>query len=157
MPTMIYDPVATAKMFRYVREASQNRGLRVEAIQHWSGGEPGEPWCDDFAVGMILDICFQGASPFPRQRDIDGSTVAALAYARAHGWVVPLEQAIPGDLVFSINPTTGLPHHVAILETLNPFQTIAGNTSEDGTSDNGDRVAEHVVSTSNKVIVQYPR
>jgi hypothetical protein len=153
---MQYDPVAVAKMFRYVREAGQNRGLRVEAIQHWSGGEPGEPWCDDFAVGMILDICFQGASPFPRQRDIDGSTVAALAYAKAQGWVVPIDQAAPGDLVFSVRGD-GTPHHVGILETVSPFQTIAGNTSEDGTSDNGDRVAEHVVSTDGKVIVHYPR
>lgn len=156
MATMIYDPVATARMFRYLREAGANRGLRVEAVQHWSGGEPGEPWCDDFAVGFILDICFQGQSPFPRQRDIDGSTVAALAYARARNWVMPIDQAVPGDLVFSVR-ADGTPHHVAFLETLSPFQTIAGNTSEDGTSDNGDRVAEHVVSTTNKVIVQYPR
>jgi cell wall-associated NlpC family hydrolase len=158
------DPVTVARQFKYVREAGANRGLRVEAVQHWSGGEPGESWCDDFAIGWVLDICFQGDSPFPRERDIDGSTVAALAYARAQGWIV--DAPAPGDLVFSVHPD-GTPHHVALYtgqvapdgSTVPDDQlvTIAGNTDDTGTSSNGDRVAEHPVSRAGKVFVHYPR
>lgn len=154
---MRYDPVEIARQFLYVREAQaqgQNRGLRVEGIAHWSGGEFGESWCDDFAIGFVLDICFEGASPFPRQRDIDGSTVAALAYARAQGWVT--DTPSPGDLVFSVHDD-GTPHHVAIVTATDPLTAIAGNTSADGVSSNGDRVAEHVISPTNKVFVAYPR
>jgi hypothetical protein len=156
MNAMMYDPVATARMLIYLREAGANRGLRIEAVQHWSGGEAGESWCDDFAIGFILDICFQGESPFPRQRDIDGSTVAALAYARAQEWVVSYEDSVPGDLVFSVHPD-GTPHHVAIETIHSPLTTIAGNTSADGVSSNGDRVGEHVVDPAGKVFVHYPR
>lgn len=167
MNTMTHDPVETARMFLYVREAQslgQNRGLRAESIEHWSGGAFGDSWCDFFAIGFVLDICFQGDGPFPRQQDIDGSTVAALAYAKAHGWVVDSPE--PGDLVFSVHPD-GTPHHIAIYtgQTLpdattvpdDQIVTIAGNTSEDGTSSNGDRVAEHAVPRAGKVFVRYPR
>jgi hypothetical protein len=58
--------------------------------------------------------------------------------------------------VFSVLPD-GTPHHVAILATIDPFATVAGNTSEDGVSANGDRVAEHPVSRQGKVFVHYPR
>jgi hypothetical protein len=34
--------VELARKFRGVREAGPNKGLRVEAIQHWSGGQPGD-------------------------------------------------------------------------------------------------------------------
>jgi hypothetical protein len=154
--TLVYDPVYVARMFQYLREAGQNRGRRVEGILCWGGGTPGDSWCDYFAIGFILDICFQGKSPFPRTIDIDGSTVEALKYARSQGWVVPYEVSGPGDLVFSVHPD-GTPHHVALETQHSPLKTIAGNTSEDGVSSNGDRVAEHEVSPDGKVFVRYPR
>lgn len=151
---MIYDPVAIARQFLYVREAGPNRGLRVEAIQHWACGQFGDSWCDEFGVGFVLDICFQGDSPFPRQTDINASTASALAYSREQGWTT--DTPVVGDLVFSVLGD-GTPHHVAILATIDPFATVAGNTSEDGISSNGDRVAEHPVSRQGKVFVHYPR
>jgi hypothetical protein len=60
--------VEIARLFLYVREAQdlgQNRGLRVEAIQKWSNGQPGDSWCCE-AVWMWLDILFQGQCPIPR-------------------------------------------------------------------------------------------
>jgi hypothetical protein len=159
MSVIKYDVVEIARQFSYVRESQeQNRGLRVEAIQHWSGGEAGESWCDNFAIGLVLDICFQGDSPFPRQRDIDGSTVAALAYAKQQGWVT--DTPSPGDLAFSVHPD-GTPHHVAIYvgpgDDDDHVVTIAGNTDATGTSSNGDRVGEHAVAKADKVFVAYPR
>ena len=53
----VLDPVTEARKFLYLREAQslgQNRGLRVEAIQHWSGGQAGDSWCAEF-VWFILD------------------------------------------------------------------------------------------------------
>jgi hypothetical protein len=151
---MLYEPVSTARMFLYLREVAANHGLRIEGVQHWGCGQFGDSWCGLFAIGFILDICFQGNSPFPRTTDINASTVAALAYARAQGWVT--DTPAVGDLVFSVLED-GTPHHVAICSSLEPFETIAGNTSEDGVSANGDRVAEHPVSRQGKVFVHYPR
>jgi len=56
---MKYSPTDIARQYLFVREASQNKGQRVEAIQKWSGGDAGQSWCCYF-VTMVLDICFQG-------------------------------------------------------------------------------------------------
>lgn len=161
MNVMRYDAVAVARMFLYLREAQtigQNRGARVDAVITWALGSIGQSWCGYFAIGLVLDICFQGDGPFPRSQEINGATDASLAYAREQGWVVDLDDALPGDLVYSVSPTDpDNAHHIAILTVKTPFTTIGGNTSEDGKSSNGDRVAEHTVSTANKVIVRYPR
>jgi hypothetical protein len=144
-----YDPVAIARQFLFVREAGANRGLRVEAIQHWSTGQAGDSWCMEFAT-MVLDICFQGNAPIARQ----GSCEAVHALASQRGWLT--DTPILGDLVLSINLDTGLAHHVGIVTSVDPLMSIAGNTSEDGVSSNGDRVAEHAISATNKVFVRYP-
>ncbi len=158
MADITFDPVDVARQFLYVREAQaqgQNRGLRVEGIQHWAMGTFGDSWCDEFAVGFVLDICFQGDSPFPRQSDVEDSTEATRAYAEQQGWLT--DAPAVGDLVLSLDPATGRAHHVGIVTVLDPLTSIAGNTSEDGVSSNGDRVAEHVISASNKTFVHYPR
>lgn len=161
MFTMVYEPVAIARQFAYVREAQnlgQNKGARVEAIQRWGLGVPGQSWCGYFAIGWVLDICFQGQSPFPRSQEMNGSTDASLHYARKQGWEVSFEDAVPGDLVYSVSPENpDDAHHIAILASKDPFETIAGNTDEKGISSNGDRVAEHGVSLNNKVFIHYPR
>ncbi len=63
---------------------------------------------------------------------------------------------IPGDIVLSLNPD-GTAHHVGIIANVSPLSSIAGNTSEDGSSSNGDRVAEHWISTALKLYVDVPR
>jgi hypothetical protein len=146
---MKYNPVDIARQFLYVREAGANRGLRVEAIQHWSDGQFGDSWCMEFAT-MVLDICFEGSAPIERQ----GSCETVHQLAKDKGWVA--DSASVGDLVLSINDQ-GLAHHVGIVSALEPLSSIAGNTSEDGVSSNGDRVAEHVITPASKVFVHYPQ
>lgn len=144
-----YSPSVIARQFAFVREAGENRGLRVEAIQHWSSGQFGDSWCMEFAT-MVLDICFQGAAPIPRQ----GSCEAVHQLAKTAEWIT--DAPVLDDLVLSINDQ-GLAHHVGICSKVDPLMTVAGNTSEDGTSSNGDRVAEHVIDPAGKVFVHYPR
>ena len=152
MTAILYDSVAIARQFLFVREAQsvgQNRGLRVEAIQHWSQGQTGDSWCAQFAT-LVLDLCFQGDAPIPRQ----GSCEAIHHMGIQKGWIVDTPER--GDLVLSIN-SAGVAHHIGICTISDPLTTIAGNTSEDGTSSNGDRVAEHIVSPDHKVYIRYPR
>ncbi len=146
---LFYDPVDVARQYLFVRESGANRGLRVEAIQHWSSGQPGDSWCMEFAT-MVLDLCFQGTAPIPRQ----GGCEDVHQLAITNGWVADAPSV--GDLVLSIN-AAGLAHHVGIVSSLDPLTSIAGNTSEDGTSSNGDRVARHMIDPANKVFVHYPR
>lgn len=164
MPKLMFDPVLIMRMHLHVREAQslgQNKGARVEGIQRWALGAPGDSWCCELAIGKALDMAFQGQSPFTRSTEVNASTVEALKFATAQNWVVPLSQAVPGDLVFHVHPD-GTPHHVGILVEVvsvadRQIITIAGNTSEDGVSSNGDRVAERQMSADGKVFVQYPR
>lgn len=145
-----YSAVAIARQFLFVREASANRGLRVEAIQKWSGGQAGDSWCAEFAT-MVLDICYQGAAPVPRLQAVEDIH----QLAKKEGWIV--EEPEPEDLVLTVNEANHA-HHIGIVTSVEDgLMSIAGNTSEDGTSSNGDRVAEHEISRKNKVFVRYPR
>lgn len=142
--------VDIARLFLFVREASPNCGQRVEAIQTWSGGATarGTSWCAWFAT-MVLDLYYQGTSRLPR----GGSTEEIHRMAKNFRWIVAGPQ--PGDIVLSINEQ-GVAHHVGIVTAINPLTAIAGNTSQNGTSSNGDRVAEHPIDPQNKVFVRVP-
>lgn len=147
------DVVGIARLFDFVREAQQlgpNRGARVEAIQRWSLGAPGDSWCAEFAT-MVLDLAHKGASPIGRA----GACEDIHSLALQRGWI----RGVPsvGDLVLSIDPATGRAHHVGIVTAIDPLTSIAGNTSADGTSSNGNGVYEHAISNANKVFVNYPR
>jgi hypothetical protein len=148
--TLVHDPVAVARQFLFVREAQslgQNRGARVEAIQRWSGGSPGDSWCAEFAT-MVLDIAFQGDAPISRFRACEDIR----ALAAAQDWIT--SEPHVGDLFLYVNDA-GRAHHVGLVTQLEPLCGIAGNTSADGTSSNGDRVAEHAINA--RVFVRYPR
>ena len=140
MSSATYNPVDIARQYLYVREAGANRGLRVEAIQHWSQGQFGDSWCMEFAT-MVLDICYQGESPIPRC----GSCEDVHQLAITNDWIVT--DAQPGDLFLYLTPE-GHAHHVGIVTEVGPLKAIAGNTSEDGASSNGDRVAEHPITAT---------
>lgn len=146
--TLFYDPVAEARKYVYVREAQklgQNRGLRVEAIQHWSGGQTADSWCMEF-VWFIFDVCYQGDCPFDREQSCEDFRQLAIS----KGWIVT---GTPrrGDLYLYVADNHA--HHIGIVTEVTPkLKGIAGNTSEDGSSSNGDRVAEHSINA--KVFVR---
>lgn len=144
----VFDPVAVARQFLYVREIPGNRGQRVEAIQKWAGGQPGDAWCCFFAT-MVLDICYQGKSEIPRTGNCD----VVLAVCRDRGWMVDDPQ--PGDVAFSMLGQHDA-HHVAIVTATDPLTAIAGNTSRDGTSSHGDGVYEHTISPKHKLFARVP-
>lgn len=147
--TIFYSPTVIARQFLFVREVPVNKGLRVNAIQKWSGGLTGDSWCCEFAT-MVLDICFQGNSPIPRLQKVQDVYDLALK----NGWIV--ENPMKDDLFIYID-SSGHAHHIGIF-TENG-NGIAGNTSADGTSVNGDRVAEHLLVTNPLYIkyIRYPR
>lgn len=122
--------------------------MRVEAIQHWSGGQPGDSWCCEF-VTMILDICFQGSSPIPRLQ----ACQSVYDLAIKNSWLV--ENPMKDDLFIYVNDHDHA-HHIGIITT--EYNTgIAGNTSADGMSSNGDRVAEHSLSKTHIKYIRFPK
>lgn len=151
---MQYSPSMVARMFRFVREAAeQNTGLRVEAIQRWSTGSKGDSWCCEFAT-MVLDICYQGDAPVGRT----GVCQDVYDLAQKNGWVVTEPKV--DDLFFYVNDA-GHAHHIGIVTGVEGWHAdsrlsgIAGNTSEDGTSSNGNGVYEHPVKA--RVFARLPR
>ena len=136
-----------ARKFKYLRESGQNQGLRVNGIQIWSGGQPGDSWCMEL-VWFLLDIWLEGKCPFDRMQSVE----AFRQHAKAQGWETQLP--VPGDLVVSVKDNHG--HHIAILTTLTPFATFAGNTSPDGTSREGTGAYEHEVSREGKEFFRVP-
>ena len=143
-----FSPVAIARQFLFVREAGANKGQRVEAIQKWGGGLPGDSWCAWFAT-MVLDICFQGSAPIPRA----GAVQTIYDLAKSKGWMTT--QPEQDDIFIYVNDADHA-HHIGFVSF--PGVGIAGNTSADGSSSNGDRVAEHAISTGPHVkYIKYPR
>jgi len=149
MPTSA-EIVAIARLFLFVREAGQNRGQRVESIQRWCGGMPGDSWCA-YYVTMVLDLAFAGKSPIPRT----GVCQKIYAQAKLNDWVTATPAT--GDLFLYVNAGDHA-HHVGFVTRVDGTDVwgIAGNTSADGKSNNGDRVAERPVPSAN-VFIAYPR
>lgn len=149
-------PVEIARLFLHVREAGQNQGLRVEAIQKWSGGKKGDSWCAQFAT-MVLDLAFKGEAPIPR----NGSCDVILKLAQQKGW--DSEKPDVNDLYLVLRSATDACHVGFVTSTEKWSErilgTISGNTSADGLSDNGDRVAERDVkyAPGRVVFIKYPR
>lgn len=148
MPTSAYI-VAVGRLFGFVREAGPNTGQRVEAIQRWCGGMPGDSWCCYYAT-MVLDLAFQGKSPIPRQ----GSCQVLYDFATQKGWVT--DTPATGDLFLYVNEGDHA-HHVGIVTKVDGTDVygIAGNTSASGKSNNGDGVYEHQVYPQK--FIAYPR
>lgn len=148
---MKYSPTDIARLFLFLRESGQNLGQRVEAVQKWSGGAPGDSWCAEFAT-MILDICFQGSPPIGRLRACQDIYNLAIK----NDWLTTAP--VKDDLYLYVNDANHA-YHIGIVTVDGASIGIAGNTSADGTSSNGDRVAEHGISTNPKYVkyVNYPR
>lgn len=147
-----YNPIDVARMYLFVRELSvQNTGNRVESIQKWCGGLKGESYCCYF-VTMVLDICFQGNSPIPR----NGSCESVRQLCIKNAYMTKTPKA--GDIFFYVG-SNGLAHHIGFVTADGGTPGIAGNTSEDGTSSNGTGVFEHAISTNPKTVqyASYPR
>ncbi len=146
---MNYTPTEIARQFLFVREAGQNSGNKVEAIQKWCGGLKGESWCCYFAT-MILDLCFQGAAPIPRL----GTCQSVYDLAKKNSWLT--DKPLKDDLFLYVDDNDHA-HHIGIVTADGGYSGISGNTSEDGTSSNGDRVAEKAIITKKIKFVHYPR
>lgn len=148
---MKYQPVDIARQFLFVREAGQNKGQRVNGIQQWCADDHGEghSWCCYF-VTFVLDICFEGNAPIPRE----GACQTVYDLAKAKGWLT--EIPIPGDIVLHVDAKDHA-HHIGIVTALAPLTSIAGNTDATGASSNGDRVAEHQINPAGKVFVRIPQ
>lgn len=144
-----------ARLFLHVREApidaagdTNNTGLRVEAIQHWSGGATDDSWCAEM-VWMWMDLACAGQAPVERFQSCE----AFRQIAARRGWIVGTPHV--GDLALSIN-AEGLAHHIALVTGTGPLTAIAGNTSPDGSSPNGNGVFEHEISWVGKIFVRIP-
>lgn len=143
----VYNPIDIARQYRFIRESTQNHGQRVEGIQRWCGGIPGDSWCAYFAT-MVLDIAYQGNSPILRE----GNVQHIRELAASKKWLTTYPEM--GDLFLYVNSDNHA-HHIGFVTNTTPLLGIAGNTSEDGKSSNGNGVYEHGINAS--LFITYPR
>lgn len=139
------------RQFLFVREAGQNKGQRVEAIQKWCGGMTGQSWCC-YLTTMALDILYQGNSPIPRL----GACQDVYNLAKKNKWLV--NSPLANDIFLYVDNNDHA-HHIGVITTDGKYIGIAGNTSADGQSSNGDRVAEHeLISNHNNIkLIRLPK
>ncbi len=142
---------AVARHFHIVRETEgPNQGYFVDYFLRFTGNTEGESWCASF-VSKVNDIATKGRMTVTRT----ASTIVMLADLRVKGRIVTNPQV--DDLYFFVHDD-GTAHHVGIVTGLAPLTGIAGNTSADGLSSNGDGVWEHqiLVPPHNVVFARLP-
>lgn len=144
-----------ARRYLFVREiGGANKGQWVQLFQSFTGGAPGDSWCADFLCFVLASMCGGYTNmPIPRT----GVCEVIHAHAMSEGWITNAPSL--GDLYLFLD-AHGHAHHCGIVTQLSVVAGIAGNTSADGTSDNGDRVAEHPLRVSAPgtiAYVHYPR
>lgn len=137
---------AVARRFLFVRETEgPNAGYWVSWFLRFTGNVEGESWCASF-VSRVNEIGTKGKMTVKKT----ASTIAMLHDLTVQGRIVTTPQA--DDLYFFVNDA-GMPHHVGIVTGVNPLTGIAGNTSQDGLSSNGDGVWEHQILVLPKHVV----
>lgn len=138
--------IAVARHLDFVRETQgPNRGAWVEFFQRFCKGQPGDSWCA-YLVCFVLDVACFGKPPLIRS----GSCAVLLNDCRRLRYIVTVPQL--EDLYFFVTPE-GHAHHVGIVTGVDPLLGIAGNTSSDGKSSNGDGVYEHALNVPPNLIV----
>ena len=147
-----------ARRWLFVREVGgPNRGVWVELFQQFTGGVRGDSWCADWLSFVLSKVCGGYTnSPLPRT----GSCDVIYQHAKSEGWT-----RTTGGLgnVYVFVDGNDHAHHCGFDTTAAGLLVpsgIAGNTSADGSSDNGDRVAEHalrVAAPGRIVWIDYPR
>lgn len=144
---------ACARDLDFVREVGgPNKGRYVSFIQRYSGGKPGDSWCA-FYLSMVLDVAYLGAPPLKRT----GACQVMLSEAIQKSFLVRGEATLD-DLFFYLN-AEGLAHHCGIVTGIDDggrLIGIAGNTSPDGSSDNGTGVFEHGLAKTRIVLIRLP-
>lgn len=147
--------IQQARNFLFVREVGgPNKGLWVGIFQRFVGIDEGQSWCAAF-VCFVLAIILGGRDKLPFA--YTGVCEHIHEWAVENNKIVPFTEALPGDLYLFVTDE-GHAHHVGILTYPLPkltitWQGIAGNTSADGLSSNGDRVAEHTLNVAPNHIV----
>jgi hypothetical protein len=144
--------ISIARLFLFVRETGgQNKGRWVGAFQKLCDGVPGDSWCCYF-VCVVLAIAFGGFGKSPI--GMHGRVQDVYELARSNGWVT--DKPVAGDLFVYVD-ATGHAHHIGFATYASDYVIvgIAGNTSNDGKSSNGDGVYEHAVFP--RVFIHYPR
>jgi hypothetical protein len=145
MPIVLTLPAAPmtlleiARLFLFVREAGQNAGQRVKAIQmleRWREGTGLVPVLLRLRRDDVLDLYYQGQSPDPARRLLPSHLRPRQTQGVAGG------RAEPEDVFLYVNADDHA-HHVGLVSVAHPLQGVAGNTSKDGTSSNGDGCYEH--------------
>lgn len=150
--------IQQARNFLFVREVGgPNKGLWVGIFQRFVGIDEGQSWCAAF-VCFVLAIILGGRDKLPFPGYATGVCEDIHQWAVTHNAIVALDEARIGDLYLFVDDN-GHAHHVGILTaTLSTLGGIAGNTSKDGKSSNGDGVYEHPldVAPNHLVIVRVP-
>lgn len=142
--------VACARELRFIRETEgPNKGRWVGMLQRFTYNKPGDSWCASFE-SYIEYVAYHGVVMTPRT----ASCQEKLDYCVKQGWIVDTPQ--PGDLYFFLN-SEGHAHHIGIVTRAVPHLVgIAGNTSMDGKSVNGDGVHEHQIWGQSMTFARLP-
>ncbi len=137
---------AVARHFLFVRETEgPNAGYFVSYFLRFTGNVEGQSWCASF-VAKVNDIATKGRMTVTRT----ASTILMLGDLSTKGRIVTTPRV--DDLYFFVRDD-GTPHHVGIVTGVDPLTGIAGNTSKDGLSSNGDGVWEHPINVPRKHLV----
>lgn len=137
-----------------------NRGEEVEGYQREAGSEAGEPWCASAAFSWVDRAShLLGVScpllPVPNHAYVQ----SYYDYGRKHGKIVPVEEAVPGDLYLLFFPSLHRYGHIGMLDHLGPgagtLVGVEGNTNLGGSREGDGVFPKTRAVTSHVAIFHY--
>lgn len=138
------DLIATARKYLGVKETGPNSGPHIDEWLAALGLTTGFSWCAAFVCGVVMEV--DPGTPLNRS--------ASCLHLLALNGGLKITDPESGDIIIH-DHGHGLGHAgivtstVRLNGTLTGLASIAGNTSPDGLSRNGDGVYEHAVSLNN--------
>lgn len=136
-------------------QGGNNRGEQVEEFLRAAKCRPGDPWCAAF-VNWCAEKGAQAHNVISPLESVplQGYVQSYFAWAREHGYVVTVEQALPGDLFCLYYGNLGRYGHIGFVESVDTkrgvFKTVEGNSNSAGTRESfGGR--DGVVSNTRKL------
>ena len=120
-----------------VREEGDNRGEAVAVFQNAAGIHPGQPWCAAFINWSAETGAKKLSVKSPLELvPLQGLVQSYVDYGEEHGWVIPFDAVLPGDLCCIYNATLERYAHITFVRERvmneHAFLTVEGNSNDEG-------------------------
>lgn len=134
-----------------------NSGPDVELFLKAANLGRGNPWCAALVNHSAERAANEQGVISPLESvPLQGYVQSYVDYGRKHGWVIPFDSALPGDLFCVHFPSLKRYGHIGFVRKVSPdrksFTTVEGNSNDEGTRE-GKEVCCNVRKVTGTILI----